>query len=96
MSKFQYFKSQDLRKYILRCFAHWEIPSSDAQIAAEILLSADKRGIDSHGIGCLFSLYGSRLKSGAINPTASVTVLRETASTLTRRWGQRAGASDQL
>lgn len=91
MAKFQYFKSQDLRKYILRCFAHWGIPSSDAQIAAEILLSADKRGIDSHGIGCLFSLYGSRLKSGAINPTASLTVMRETASTLTLDGGNGLG-----
>jgi len=91
MTHYFFFKSQDLRKYMIRCFTQWEVPQSDAQIAAEILLSADKRGVDSHGIIRLFSYYGSRLQKRLIDPKSPVSVLRETLTTLALDGGNGLG-----
>ncbi|MRR32542.1 Ldh family oxidoreductase, partial [bacterium] len=91
MTHTYFFKSQELRKYMIRCFTQWEVPQSDAQIAAEILLSADKRGVDSHGIIRLFSYYGSRLKKGLIDPKSPMTVLRETLTTVALDGGNGLG-----
>ena len=54
----------------------------DAEVAADVLTSADLRGIDSHGIARL-PLYVELLRIGRINPTPNIAVVRETPSTAT-------------
>lgn len=54
----------------------------DAAVAAEVLLLADVRGIDSHGVARL-SAYFAMLREGLLNPRPEVRVVRETASTCT-------------
>src|SRR5690606_36016375 len=53
---------------------------TDASLAAEVLLSADRRGIDSHGIARL-SGYVRLWEAGRLNPTPNVRVVHETPST---------------
>lgn len=52
-----------------------------ARAAAQHLIIADLRGVESHGVARLSS-YVARLKQGLIDPDAEVTVERELGSTL--------------
>ena len=54
----------------------------DAAEAARLLILADVRGIDSHGIARL-KAYFTLLRRGTVNPRPRVRVVRETASTAT-------------
>jgi LDH2 family malate/lactate/ureidoglycolate dehydrogenase len=44
------------------------VPRKDAKKVAEILVEANLRGVDTHGIS-LANLYVRRLQKGFINPT---------------------------
>lgn len=55
-------------------------PPADAQLAAEVLLSADLRGVDSHGVARL-SGYVRLWEKGRINASPNVRVVYETPST---------------
>ncbi|KAL0225610.1 hypothetical protein P9112_012934 [Eukaryota sp. TZLM1-RC] len=57
------------------------VPSEDAKICTEVLIEADKTGIDSHGIGRLWPIYVSRLQNGTQNAETNVEVVRETDTT---------------
>ncbi len=77
-----FFHQKELHDYIIRYFQRWSVPVEDASIAADVLLSADMRGVDSHGMIRLNSYYGSRLRKGLINPLSPMIVVKETATTL--------------
>jgi LDH2 family malate/lactate/ureidoglycolate dehydrogenase len=55
-------------------------PEEDAKTAADVLLSADLRGVDSHGVARL-SGYVRLWEKGRINPTPTIGVIYETPST---------------
>ncbi len=78
----QYFAKSDLRSYILRYFQRWDICEEDASLAADVLLSADMRGVDSHGVIRLKSYYGSRIADGLIDPHAQLRTVKETPTTI--------------
>ena len=82
MGDFRYYRLQDLKDYVIRYLSHWEIDPEDSAIVADVLLSADARGVDSHGLIRLYSYYGSRLKKGLIEPQPRFQILNETPTTL--------------
>src|SRR5680860_1016422 len=55
-------------------------PEKDVQTAAEVLLSADLRGVDSHGVARL-SGYVRLWEAGRINPAPKIKKTYETPST---------------
>ncbi|ULQ58191.1 Ldh family oxidoreductase [Flavihumibacter rivuli] len=55
-------------------------PDADAATAATVLLSADLRGIDSHGVARL-SGYVRLWEAGRVNATPSLRIIHETPST---------------
>jgi LDH2 family malate/lactate/ureidoglycolate dehydrogenase len=71
-----------LREFSARAFLHFGVPDADARLAAEILSSADLRGIDSHGVARLHT-YFDMLSLGRINPKPKIRVVRESPSTAT-------------
>ncbi len=77
-----YYQQDDLKNYAIRYFIRWGVPADDASIAADVLVSSDARGVDSHGMIRLNSYYGSRLRKGLINPLSPMTILKETPTTL--------------
>jgi len=91
MTKFQLFRVQDLNDYVVRFFTKLKVPHEDAETAAEVLLAADLRGVDSHGIIRLNTYYGDRLRKGLIDPLTPVTVLNETAVSLALSAGNGLG-----
>jgi len=74
------YSADRLRGFIKNVFLHFEIPEEDADIAADVLITADLRGIDSHGIARLFS-YFQLLEAGLINPRPVLKIIRETETT---------------
>src|SRR5438874_8112736 len=76
------FPIEHLREFSTRVFLHFGVPKNDAAQAADVLASADLRGIDSHGVARLYSYFGL-LSEGLINPTTRIEVVRSTASTAT-------------
>lgn len=57
-------------------------PAEDASLAAKVLLNADLRGIDSHGVARL-SGYFRLLGKNRINPQPNIHIVHETMSTAT-------------
>ncbi|MBE0695942.1 MAG: Ldh family oxidoreductase [Anaerolineaceae bacterium] len=76
------FRPEDLKEYVVRFFCHYGVSEEDARIAAEILVAADLRGVDSHGVIRLDTYYGTRLRSGKLDPLTPVKVLQETLTTV--------------
>jgi L-2-hydroxycarboxylate dehydrogenase (NAD+) len=73
---------EHLHGFAARVFQHLGVPSADAARAAEVLTSADLRGIDSHGVARLH-FYAEMLENGRLNPRPNIKVLRSSLSTAT-------------
>jgi L-2-hydroxycarboxylate dehydrogenase (NAD+) len=76
------FPIEVLRDFSTRIFVNFRVPKADAAQAADVLASADLRGIDSHGVARLTS-YVELLSEGLINPTPKIKILHSTPSTAT-------------
>jgi len=72
--------AQALKDFMVRVFDSLGVPPDDAEITADVLVEADLRGIDSHGVARL-QRYVSRLREGLIEPKAEVKVVHETPAT---------------
>jgi L-2-hydroxycarboxylate dehydrogenase (NAD+) len=80
MAASQVFPFEQLHKFTYEVFTAIGCSHQDAMLATDVLLSADLRGIDSHGVARLTGYV--RLKdAGRINPTPKVSVVHETPST---------------
>ena len=76
------FPAEVLRRFCERTFEHFSVPADEARVAADVLVRADLRGIDSHGVARLHT-YFDMLELGRINPRPKPFVVRETPSTAT-------------
>ncbi len=52
-------------------------PPGDAWLAADVLVTADLRGVDSHGVSNMLRVYLERYANGVQNPTPNWRVVRE-------------------
>jgi L-2-hydroxycarboxylate dehydrogenase (NAD+) len=74
------FPYQQLHQFTQNIFQRIGLTEADATLATDVLLSADLRGIDSHGIARL-SGYVRLWEAGRINATPNIQVVHETPST---------------
>lgn len=72
---------EELQRFVTAVFTRAGLTDEDAAISAEILLAADVRGFDSHGIARL-GYYVRRLEGGAINLRPHFRAVAETPSTV--------------
>ena len=71
-----------LESFMVDVFKGVGVPEEDALICADVLISADKRGIDSHGVGRLKPIYIDRiLKGGIQKPVTEFEVVRDKKAT---------------
>lgn len=70
-----------LEAFIIDTLAGVGVPREDAAICADVLVTADKRGIDSHGINRLKPIYYDRIKAGILNPETTIEVVKEAPAT---------------
>ena len=69
-----------LQSFVQRIFAAMGCPPDDAALAADVLVSADLRGVDSHGVARLPG-YARLHQLGRLNVRPNVRILYETPST---------------
>ena len=69
-----------LRAFSRDVFRACGVSSADAELCADVLIAADLRGIDTHGISRL-KYYADRLASGITKPGSQCTIVRKTATT---------------
>ncbi|HEX4043535.1 MAG TPA: Ldh family oxidoreductase [Xanthobacteraceae bacterium] len=69
-----------LTAFVSRALLAAGLPGEDAQILATLMIEADLRGSDTHGVIRL-PLYIRRLRAGGINPTPNIRVLNDRPST---------------
>ena len=82
---------EKVKDFAIRYFSALGVPEIDARIAADVLLTADLRGINSHGVIRLQSYYGNRLKKGLIDTDSPIMTLTEAPSTLALDGGNGLG-----
>ena len=69
-----------LAAFVKRAFEAAGLPSADAEIAAGLMVEADLRGSDTHGVIRL-PLYLRRLKAGGINARPHIRIVEERPAT---------------
>ena len=70
-----------LKITVSNIFATLGVSKDDALLGADVLVRADLRGVDSHGVSNMLRHYVTGLKDGSINPCPNWKVIRETPST---------------
>jgi len=75
------FKREDLMDFVVRYMTRLGVPPEDAKIVGNVLICADIRGVESHGLHRLGSYYGNRISKGWINPLTPYKIIRETPTT---------------
>ena len=71
-----------MNAFMIDAFSGYGVPRADAEICADVLLEADRRGIESHGCNRFKPIYIDRIKKGTLLPVTEPEILRETPTTL--------------
>lgn len=70
-----------IEDFVVDSFKGYGVPEEDARICADVLLEADRRGIESHGVNRFKPIYLDRIKDGIQNPVTKFEIVRETKTT---------------
>ncbi|QOY34241.1 Ldh family oxidoreductase [Anaerobacillus isosaccharinicus] len=74
-------KSEHLKSFVSEIFKSVGLTQQNSEIVADSLVSANLRGVDSHGVTRI-PIYVKRLRSGAVNPNPNVKIIEESDATL--------------
>ena len=74
------FEYEKVWQFTNEVFLKMGCSTDDAKLASDVLVSADLRGIDSHGVARLIG-YVRLWDADRINPTPDIKVVHETPST---------------
>jgi len=80
MEKPAYISVELAEKFVIQVFKKSGVPHEDAVICTKILLSADLRGIESHGLSRL-KMYYDRIKAGIQLPVTIIEVIKDNPTT---------------
>jgi L-2-hydroxycarboxylate dehydrogenase (NAD+) len=82
MIKYELLSHHRLRDFAANVFVCIGFSEADALQAAQILVNADLRGVDSHGVARLNG-YINLYDNGRLNPTPDIKIIHQTPSTAT-------------
>jgi L-2-hydroxycarboxylate dehydrogenase (NAD+) len=85
-------QSAPLRTLVELILQFHRVPADEAAIVADVLVRADLRGVDSHGVARLGNYYVARLRKGLVAATSPARVVRETPVTAVMDGGNGLGA----
>jgi LDH2 family malate/lactate/ureidoglycolate dehydrogenase len=74
---FKIVKAEDLKNFCINILKRVNVPFEDAEVTADVIVSADLKGIESHGVSRL-NRYVKRLMNGWVNAKAEFKILKET------------------
>jgi LDH2 family malate/lactate/ureidoglycolate dehydrogenase len=69
-----------IEEFMIDVFQGLGVPEEDARICADVLITSDLRGIESHGVGRL-KYYYDRIQAGVQFTTTGMEVVKETETT---------------
>jgi L-2-hydroxycarboxylate dehydrogenase (NAD+) len=81
-TKYYLSTEEKLKHFVTEVLERSDVARAHAEIVADVLVEADLRGIESHGIARLDSYYVARIRSGHLKPRPNYGVVRETATTI--------------
>lgn len=70
-----------MEAFMVDVFKYLGVPEEDAKISADVLITADKLGIDSHGVNRLKPIYYDRIKDGIQFPVTNFEIIKESPTT---------------
>ncbi len=70
-----------LEAFMVDVFKGLGVPGDEARVCADVLIGADKRGIDSHGVGRLKLIYYDRVRKGTQSPVTEFEIVRDVKAT---------------
>ena len=77
----EYVSIDALESFMVDVFVNVGVPKLDAKVCADVLISADKQGIDSHGVSRLKPIYYDRIMAGLQSPVTNFEIIRESPTT---------------
>ncbi|HZW53599.1 MAG TPA: Ldh family oxidoreductase [Candidatus Elarobacter sp.] len=72
----------ELNRFVSTVLTKVGVAPEDAAVVADVLVAADLRGIESHGVARLESYYVSRIRAGQMEAKPDVQTVRETPTSL--------------
>jgi L-2-hydroxycarboxylate dehydrogenase (NAD+) len=81
-SEYRLATEPELKRFVSEVLTKVGVTPDDAAIVADVLVAADLRGIESHGVARLESYYVSRIRNGQLEAKPEVTTVRETPTSL--------------
>jgi LDH2 family malate/lactate/ureidoglycolate dehydrogenase len=73
--------AEKLKSFVKRIFIALNVPQEDAEVTADVLVNADLRGIESHGVARIMRYVG-RIRDKLIEPKPKINIVSETQSTI--------------
>jgi LDH2 family malate/lactate/ureidoglycolate dehydrogenase len=73
--------SEELRRFATNIFSRAGLPQSDAAVVADVLVWANLRGVDTHGV-MRIPRYVDLIESGDLNPRPAIRVQKETPASV--------------
>jgi LDH2 family malate/lactate/ureidoglycolate dehydrogenase len=70
-----------MEKFMVDVLKSAGLPEDDAIIVSDVLIAADKRGIDSHGVNRLKPIYIDRIRDGILDPVTKMEIVKEGPTT---------------
>ncbi len=77
--------------FIVSALQAVDVSEADARDVADVLVAADVRGVESHGIARLDHFYIARIQAGVVEPRPTFRVVRETPTLLNADAGNGLG-----
>ena len=76
-------QAESLKSTVTQIFQKVNVPAEDAALGADVLVSADLRNVDSHGVSNMLRSYIAGYNRGEINPRPDWRIIRQTPATAT-------------
>ena len=74
---------ENMREALIDLFKKFRMSTDDAILSADVLMYADIRGVESHGVSNMVRRYVEGFQDGSINPTPNWKIIREAAAVCT-------------
>jgi L-2-hydroxycarboxylate dehydrogenase (NAD+) len=81
-TRYRLTSEEKLKHFVVEVLERSNVARSHAEIVADVLVAADLRGIESHGVARLDSYYVGRIRSGHLKPQPHYSIVRETPTTI--------------
>jgi LDH2 family malate/lactate/ureidoglycolate dehydrogenase len=76
-------RHEDLRETVSAIFEAQGVPPEEAAEATDVLVTADLRGVETHGVSNMLRSYVASYRDGSMNPRPNLATVRERRGTAT-------------